>query len=219
MSREDQLDMEIARLQQIRRGQRQRERTLRGREAAMGSMAPIPYNQAAGLRQQLAEQLPGYMQPSNVGQINQVQWMYHFNLTFDFGANPTWSPSTRQTQSFQVDQEACLLLMGIARSSSNYNSATELAPLAIEMRDRQSARVFDNSPIPIQAFGTKSNLTVLPTPFLLMPNAFLDVTMTSLQTGSQTTISATSKHHFSFFGYRMRIDDAQAVLSTIFGKE
>jgi hypothetical protein len=217
MSRSQQLDHEIARMQQVRRTQRQREKVLRGREANMGMQPPVAYNQTAALRQQMADSLPDYMMPGNVGQINQVTWTFYFNLTFDFGANPTWSPATTQTQSFQVDQEACFLMMGITRSSSAYNTAGELAPLQIEMKDRQSSRVFDNSPIPIQAYGTQANLTVLPTPFLLMPNAFFDVTMTTFQAGTQTTISATSQQHLSFFGYRMRVQDAQAVLSTIFG--
>jgi hypothetical protein len=217
MSRSQQLDMEIARQQQRKRSNRQREKVLRGRYAQMGMQPPVGYNQTAALRQQMSDSLPDYMMPGNIGQINQVTWTFYFNLTFDFGANPIWGPGLTQTQSFQVDQEACFLMMGITRSSSAYNTAGELAPLQLEMKDRQSSRVFDNSPIPIQAYGTMSNLTVLPTPFLLMPNAFFDVTLTSMQTQTQGTISATSQQHFSFFGYRMRVQDAQAVLSTIFG--
>lgn len=170
----------------------------------------------ATLKSNLAQVIPPYMMPGNVGGYNKVTWPYWFQVNFDFGANPTWSPSTRQTQSFQVTQEAAFLLMAISRKSYGYSTASELAPLQVEIRDRQSSRQFNDRPIPLQMIGKKSRPSVLPTPLLVMPNAFLDVTASSWITGSQATVG-TGKLQLSFFGYRIRVEDADKVMSTIFG--
>lgn len=168
------------------------------------------------LRDKLASFLPPYMVPGNVGHINQVTWPFWESVSFDFGANPTWSPSTRQVKSFQVTQEAGWLVTHLARKSYGYNTASELAPLQIQIVDRQSSRQFNDRPIPIQMIGKRSKPTVLPTPMLVMPNAFIDVTMTSWSDGSMTT-TGTGKMDLIIFGYRIRIADQNKVLSTVFG--
>ena len=170
----------------------------------------------ATLKSNLAQVIPAYMMPGNVGGYNKVTWPFWSQVNFDFGTNPTYSSSTRQTQSFQVTQEAALLLMSISRKSYGYSTSSELAPLQVEIRDRQSSRQFNDRPIPMQMIGKKSRPTVLPTPLLIMPNAFIDVTVSSWLTGSQATVGS-GKMQFSFYGYRIRVEDADKVMSTIFG--
>ena len=106
--------------------------------------------------------------------------------------------------------------MSISRKSYGYSTSSELAPLQVEIRDRQSSRQFNDRPIPMQMIGKKSRPTVLPTPLLIMPNAFIDVTVSSWLTGSQATVGS-GKMQFSFYGYRIRVEDADKVMSTIFG--
>ena len=173
------------------------------------------FQSIAQLRDNLKNSLPSYMNPSNVGNINQVAWFFYEQVNFDFGVNPTLTPATRQTQSFQVSQEAALLMMAVSRTYSSYTTAGDLGPWQIDFRDRQSSRQFNDLPIPIQTIATKGNYSVLPTPMLLMPNAFFDVTMTTFATAQATV--GTSSHQFSFFGYRVRVEDANQVLGTIFG--
>jgi len=168
-----------------------------------------------GLKKRLRHILPSYLIPSNVGGINEVSWPFYEQVDFDFGANPTVTPATRQTQSFQVSQEAALLLMGISRSYDAVTTAGNAGPWLIDFRDRQSARQFNDKPVPIQVFGTKGNISPLPTPMLIMPNAFFEVTMSTYAT-SQVLVGS-SHHQFSFFGYRIRVEDADKVMSTIFG--
>lgn len=168
------------------------------------------------LKDHLKSYLPAHMVPGNVGGFNKVTWPFWFQVNFDLGTNPTYSQSTRSTQSFQVTQEAAFLLMAISRKSYSYSTAGELAPLQLEVRDRQSSRQFNDRPIPMQMFGNKSRPSILPTPMLIMPNAFIDITLSSWLSGSQATVGD-GKFQFSFFGYRVRVEDADKVLSTIFG--
>lgn len=170
----------------------------------------------SGLKQHLQNILPPNMMPGNVGNINQVMWPFYDSLTIDFGTNPTWSPSTRQSASFQVTQEACLLLSKVYRKAYDYTTAGELAPLQLTFRDRQSSRQLNDRPIPLQMIGKKSFPTVIPTPYIIMPNGNFEVEMTSWITASQAT-TGNGKHDFIFEGYRIRIEDQDKVLSTIFG--
>lgn len=168
------------------------------------------------LKSHIAKYLPAHLRPGNVGGYNKVTWPFWFQTNFDFGTDPTYSQNTRQTQSFQVDQEAAFLLMAISRKSYAYSTAGELAPLQFELRDRQSTRQFSDKPVSMQTIGDKSRPTILPTPMLIMPNAFIDITMTSWLQAPQASVGS-GKFQYSFFGYRIRIEDADQVLSTIFG--
>lgn len=164
--------------------------------------------------------LPANLLPGNVGDIDKVTWPFWFPLTFNFGTNPTYNSATRQLQSYQVSNEAGFLLMSIGRKAWDGSIAGDLAPLQVEIRDRQSSRQFNDRPIPIQMIGKKSRRTVLPTPMLISPNAFLDVTMTSWvpDTGllSMPTVG-NGRHELSFFGYRIRGEDMNKMYASIFG--
>lgn len=170
-----------------------------------------------GLKQHLKKLLPPGMVPGNVGHVNEVMWPFFHVLQFDFGTNPTYGPTTTQSRSFQVTQEACLLLSKITRKSYDYSNASDLAPLSITIRDRQSSRQLNDRPIPIQMIGKKSRPTVLPTPYLIMPNAFIEVEVRSWLTAAQTASVGSGKFDLVFEGYRIRIEDQDKVLSTIFG--
>jgi hypothetical protein len=168
------------------------------------------------LKSHLQQILPPGMVPGNVGQINEVMWPFFSVITIDFGTNPTYGPSTRQAQSFQVTQEACLLISKISRKSFAYSTAGELAPLQLTIRDRQSSRQLNDRSFPLQMIGKKSRPCVLPTPYIVMPNGFFEVEVTSWLTANQVTVG-NGKHQFIFEGYRIRIEDQDKVLSTIFG--
>lgn len=173
--------------------------------------------QERNLEQELHGKLPSYLKPGNVGSFNKVTWPFWSLVSFNFGANPTYGPTTRQTQNFQVSQEAALLLMGITRASEDYTVASELAPLQIDIKDRQSSRQFNDIPIPLQAIARNGQMSALPTPLLLMPNAFIDVVASSWLTAAAAAAVGTGKFTLTFFGYRIRTEDAGKVLSSVFG--
>lgn len=173
---------------------------------------------AQDLKSTLKSILPANLVPGNVGEYSSITWPFWYQADFDFGVNPSFTQNTRQVQSFQNTQEAAFLFMSVARSHNGYDNASALAPLQIEMRDRQSSRQFNDRPIPLQMIGRRNHQTVLPTPLLIMPNAFLDVTATSFVPAGNTMASTgTGKFQLSFFGYRIRVEDADKVLSSIFG--
>lgn len=213
--KEYELDAEIQRLLQLKRELKSAEKGLQAREIALATQEQVGTNSIRRMKDQLADTLPSYMVPANVGGLDSVQWPFYFSVNFDLGTNPTFSNATKQTRSFQVTQEAGLLIMSVSKISTD-SDAGALAPLQIDFIDRQSSRRFMNNPIPIQTIGGFGLPTVLPTPMLLLPNAALQIEMTSMVNGS-VVYAGDSKHQFTFFGYRVRIDNAENVLSTIFG--
>lgn len=215
MADDRELDARLQALVNKRRDLRRRERSLQGREDILNKQIQYGLTDVKNLKQELDRTLPDYMSPSNVGNINKVAWFFYEQVNFDFGLNPALNTGTRQTQSFQVTQEAGFLIMAISHNSPTYDTAGLLGPWQVEMRDRQSSRQFNDNPVPLQMFGRNSCPSILPTPMLLMPNAFFDVTMSTFAT-AQTAVGS-GKHQFSFFGYRIRVEDSAAVLSTIFG--
>lgn len=168
------------------------------------------------LEQSLKQILPSYMMPTNIGDINQVSWPFHHTAEFDFGTDPTYGPNTRQTQSFQVSQEAAFIITKLSLKSFSDTDSGELAPLTLRIIDRQSTRQFNDVPVPIQMFGAKSYPTIFPTPMLIMPNAFMDFTMESWLAVNQATLGS-GKFQLMLEGYKIRLGDMTKVLSTIFG--
>lgn len=168
------------------------------------------------LLEQLKQIVPAHLLPGNVGDIDKVTWQFFYPITFDFGLNPTYTTGTKQVQNFQVSNEAAFLLMAIGRKAWDNTNASDLAPLQIEIRDRQSSRQFNDRPIPLQMIGKKSRRTVIPTPMLIAPNAFIDVTMTSFVTADMPT-TGIGKHELYFFGYRIRGEDMNKLYANIFG--
>lgn len=215
---EKNLDVEIQRLMQIKRQQRRYEQGLKAREIALSTQEQIGSSSVRNLKKELNDTLPSYMVPTNVGGIDSVQWPFLFAVNFDLSTTPGWPAftfSTSQTRFFQVTQESGFLLMSIVKVSSQ-TAAGALAPLQLEIIDRQSSRRFTNNPMPLQTIGDTGLPTVFPTPMLVMPNASIELTLSSQMNNGQNYAGA-SLHQITFFGYRTRIDNAENVLSTIFG--
>lgn len=207
------IEQEIMQLEDRMREARRRERNIRTREGALTRMPQL--NEGADLRDSFLNFVPGHMVPGNVGNLNTVVWPFWYETDFNFGTDPTILPGLSQTQSFQVSQEAAFILMAIGRSADAYSESGDLGPWQINIRDRQSSRQINDAPIPLQMIGTKSNPAIFPTPYLLYPNAFIDVTMNTWQTVPQTTIGS-GIHRLTYFGYRVRLGDSGNLLSTVF---
>ena len=205
---------QIKSLQNQMKDLRRIERNIRVREQALSS-EPMVNNK--DLRSSLCEFLPDHLMPRNVGSYNSVSWPFFFQVNFDFGLNPAITSYLSQSHSFQVTQEGALLLLQISRTSDEYTTAGDLGPWTVEFRDRQSSRQFNDRPIPLQMIGTKARPSDLPTPMLLMPNAFFDVKMSSwLPAGLTQNTLGVGRHQISFHGLRVRVEDYDKVLSSIF---
>lgn len=217
----NQIQAEMQHLDNLKKQLRNREKSIKAREMVLANPSQFQYNAVKDLKQSLSDNLAPHMMPANVGALNEVAWPFFFQVNIDLGLNPNISDSLIRTNSFQIDQEACFLLMSISRSfgvDGSLDSATRRAPLSLDIIDRQSSRRFSSNPMPLQMIGTNSNPTILPTSMFVYPNAFLDFTIRGLPpaTAPQAFVGS-GLIQLSCFGYRTRIENAQKVLSTIFG--
>lgn len=214
----NQIQAEMQRLTNIKRALREREKSIDARARFIGTAGTMPANNVKGLRNSLLGNLPNFMMPGNVGGINEVTWPFLFNTNINIGDDPSISSSAYTRASFQVDQEACFLIMAISvafNTNAAGQSAVANAPLQVEIIDRQSSRRFNDKPMPIQMIGTDSCPSILPVPMYVPPNAFIDFVINGIPDTAQA-FDGSGSFQLSFFGNRIRIEDAGKVLSTIF---
>ena len=207
---------QIEQLLRVREDLRAQERGLAARSRVLST---APNVKKENLRDSMGSFVPPHLMPGNVGPLNCVVWPFWFPVNFDFGTNPTITGGqTSQTQTFQVTQEASILLIGVARQADAYSTAGHLGPWNITIRDNQSSRQFNDTPVPIQMISYAAGLpTQLPTAMLLMPNATIAVVMSNwLPAGFAQTTVGSGAHQFSFFGYRVRIEDSEKVMGSVF---
>ena len=211
---------QINHLNNVKRDLREREKSLNARAMYLNNPQSFPVNSVKNLRNSLLGNLPNHMMPGNVGGINEVTWPFFFEANVDFGDDPAIADNNFARSFFQVDQEAAFLIMSICRSHSTNaagQSATINAPIQIELIDRQSSRRFSNAPIPLQMIGSDSCPSIFPTPMYMMPNAFLDIVASGIPAAANPVeFNGSGLFQLSFFGYRIRTEDAGKVLSTIF---
>lgn len=221
MAREDLVIQEMEKIKQDIRNAKTSISNLATRRMNLESMPVIPSGNT--LSNSMNQFLPQNLVPKNVGHIDKVAWPFYYTVDFDLSLTPDWpnlTSSTRLTSSFQVSQEAAFLMMGLIRHADDYSDSGDLGPLAIELRDRQSSRFFNDSPIPIQMIGQRGYVTYLAQPMLILPNAFFEITLTTtIDDGvvQNTQPGANGKNTFTMYGYRTRVEDAHNVLSSIYG--
>lgn len=196
---------------------RAHERNLVARYKTLGEVPALGsgYGDIQQVESNFRKFLPESHVPGNIGGLNRVAWKFYYQVNFDFGDDAVVNDKTSLSQEFQVSQEAAFILMGVSRDCGS--QVTEFAPWSIEFKDRQSSRVLMDRPIPYQMLGTRSKFLVLTTPFLIMPNAKFETAMRGT-TSYDLTLTGENKHQITFFGYRVRIEDADKVLSSVFGR-
>jgi hypothetical protein len=219
------VETEIEKELNRQRALRSTERQLNSEIAAMNQGPAQGYGGAGtggvpqAVENQLKKILPEFLIPGNLGHVNKVTWNHWFQVDFDFGNNPTIQKNiSRATQNLQVTAEAAFLLMALQWNPWSDSTSGLAGPWNIEIRDRQSSRQFNGAPVPLQMLGRRSQPTVFPVPMLLWPNAIMDFTMDSYQPIAQTTVGS-GKHEIMCFGYRIRPQDADKIMSLIYAKE
>jgi hypothetical protein len=195
-----------------RQANRVEERRLASRSKYLNSI-PLAAD-GNDLKSNLSKILPKRMLPTNVGSYKQILLPFHYNVEFNLGLNPTFTPTFRANEKFQVTQEAGFLLTKISRTWRN-RSAGFNAPVSVTIRDNQSSRQFNNTPIPIQQIGYAGCPLTLETPFLFMPNAYIGIELTSW-IDNTWQIQGDGYQELTFMGYRISVQDAQYVTDSIF---
>jgi hypothetical protein len=175
---------------------------------------------ASSLKATLDRALPASLRPGNVGSINRVIWPFWFTFSA-----PELTPNSSSQGFVTITQEAAFVLMSYSKSvykktagptytyvdPNDYTAAGQTDGLKFTLKDAQSTRTFHNAPLELDAVGLPEFPSVLPTPILFLPNSTIEITY------QNDNASDTYVPYVTFFGYRVRIEDAQRILSTVVG--
>lgn len=199
---------------QLKQGQRQ----LNG-FGRMGS----DNNPAANLQANIANSAGSMLTPGNIGDINSVIWPFYFPT--DLLDSPLEPNQTFQT-GFSVTQEAAFIMMSFSKSvylvegedpdqTWTYLDPDQQNPsapgLTFTLRDQSSSRQLFNQPIPMDGYGNPRFPTKFPRPVMLLPNQVMQIEFTNSHASNVYYPIITT------FGYRIRIDQAQNLLSLVYG--
>ena len=196
----------------------QKEMELRQKEDRL-RMAMLKDSDPMSLKTNLKSKLPNYLAAGNVGDINKVIWPFYFTTD-----RVEVNPQSNVRSSFVVSQEASYVWMSYTKSvfvkDSNDNSQSYLDPdnvdnhasgLKFFIRDPQSQREFFNRPIDIDHVGNPRWPSALPAPQMILPRSTVEVNYVN---ESEDTIYIPQ---LTFYGYRIRMENANELLSTVWG--
>ena len=175
---------------------------------------------AKNLKWNLGQALDPRLIPGNVGDINQVVWPFWFT-----SSAAELDPDTTNQGQITITQEAAFILIDYQKvvyreepggagqwayiDPAQPDGAGKSNNLTFLIRDSQSSRQFMNKAIDINQIGYWKAPTVLPTPMLFLPNQNIEFTY------QNNDPDLTYRVQTVFFGYRLRIDHAKDILSTI----
>ena len=164
--------------------------------------------------------IPESRRPMNVGDLNRTIWPFFFTFK-----SSELAPNRTTQTSFTVTQEAAFIWLSYTKAVFLKNGAAyeyldpqddtkaggEANGLEIVFRDAQSTRTFMSKPMSVDHVGWNRNPTVLSTPTLFLPNSTVEAIFTN------TDAARTYVPWVTFFGYRVRLEDADKIMSTITG--
>lgn len=162
-------------------------------------------------------------QPGNIGDINRVIWPFWFTFS-----TQNISPGQSFVASFSVTQEAGFLMRYVTKQvytvdpitqfmtyidPFNFNEDVNSANgLVVGMKDAQSSREFYGRSLQdIDMWGSANFPTYFPSAVFLLPNQTMQLTL------SNNSATETYVPFVSVVGYRVRVQDAQKILSTVSG--
>jgi hypothetical protein len=219
MDQKSQLITDILALQDDIRVNRAKERQIQKLEQGGNVLFDQPSVKQNALERHLNSILPPDLIPSNVGDINAVQWGFFYEVDFDFGTDPTWDSNVNAQKSFKVTNESAFLLTRIYRDCDDAGVAGLEAPLTLILRDLQSSRQFMSKPIPVQCIPSKGYFYELPVPYLLYPAAHANLEIKCwLPDGVSVETEGIGTQHFTLYGARVRIQRPDVVLKAMFQK-
>jgi hypothetical protein len=180
-------------------------------------------NSATDLHRNIKRNVPSRLMPGNVGDINRVIWPFWFTFTA-----PELVPNQTATAAFAVSQEASFIAMAFTKvvfkrtgvgpytytaidQSQEDNAVGDANGLKFQFRDAQSSRVFSQTVVPLDAFGDPRFPSTFQTPLMFLPNSTVECVY------SNSDATATYVPWITMFGYRVRLENAEQILSLIEG--
>lgn len=176
---------------------------------------------AQGLQDKFSRGILSSFSPGNIGDINNVIWPFAFMFQPQLIA-----PGQSLIQSFSVTQEAGFLWRSLSQATfrvagGNY---TYIDPFVVDeglnspnglvfgLQDAQSTRQFNGRALEdISLLGNSNFPTVYPSTLFLLPNQTMQLTL------SNNNATDTYYTCVTVWGYRVRVKDAQKILSTVTG--
>lgn len=167
--------------------------------------------------------LPKYLVPGNIGDINKVVWPFWFTATAPELPAAALGTQVQSSSTITITQEACFVLMSITKAvfvktAGDYfyvdpeqpGAAGKTPGLSMIMTDAQSRRIFMSNPYRLDNMGSARFPTEMP-PMLFLPNSTIEMQLFN------TNTTNTYVPWITFFGYRVRVEDAQQLLSLVTG--
>lgn len=175
---------------------------------------------AVNLNNNMRRSIPKHLMPGNVGDINRVIWPFWFTFS-----SPEVTPNQTSQASLSISQEAAFIWMAFSKVVYKKTGAQYVAidpaqeatadgeanGLNFQFRDAQSSRVFSQTVLPLDAFGDPNFPSVLQTPIMFLPNSTVECVY------SNSDATATYVPFITLFGYRVRLEDAQKIMSLVHG--
>lgn len=196
----------------------EKEKSLKEKEDRL-RMAHLKDSDPMSLKSNLKSALPNYLAPGNVGDINRVIWPFYFTTD-----RVEVAPQSNVRSSFVVTLEASYVWMSYTKTvfvkNTEDNSQSYLDPdnfdnfasgLKFFIRDPQSQRQFFNRPIDIDHVGNPRWPSALPAPQMILPRSTIEVTYVN---ETEDTIYIPQ---ITFYGYRIRMENQQELLGTVWG--
>jgi hypothetical protein len=182
----------------------------------------LPLQGPQQLEYNMRNALGPMLMPGNIGDVNSVIWPFYFNT--DVPDEPIAANETFQT-GFSVTQEAAFIMMSFTKvvylssgedpnQSWGYLDQADSQPsapgLTFTFRDGSSSRQFFNTPMNIDLYGNPRFPTKFPRPIMFLPNQVVQIAFTNSHPVNEYV------PRISVFGYRIRIEDAQRMLSLVY---
>ena len=211
----DQLIQKIYQEKENQRALRREEKNVIVRNKYL-QMQPM-ISQEGGLKTNLQRVIPSHLMPVNVGQLDEIMQPYHFRVSFDFGTDPEFTPTTNLKDTFQVSQNMGFLMIGMSRTWKSAEWAGFKAPLQIDyIRDAQTTRQFNNvNPIMLNNIGYRGLPTMMDIPVYFTPNSVVEVSMSSFVNKDWQT-TGNGYQEIMIEGYQIHEKNVQAVLDAIY---
>jgi len=176
---------------------------------------------AEGLNQKFDQGILSGFKPGNVGEINDVIWPFFFQFS-----TADLVPGASDVYSFSVTQEAGFLLRQISHATFRkvgtdyeyidpfYFDESSNSPngLVFTMEDSSSSRVFNGRVSEeVSMLGNANYPKIYPSTSFMLPNQTMLINM------NNTNTVETYRSFVTVMGYRLRVSDAQKILSTVTG--
>jgi hypothetical protein len=210
----------LTQIQQIQQIVNAKENDVQRRESLL-RQGQVPNNSPHNLQYNMRNALGPMLTPGNIGDINSTIWPFYF--TTDVPDSSLGPNQTFQT-GFSVTQEAAFIFMSFTKtvylSEGDPEAWTYLDPdagqpsapdLQFTLRDGSSSRQFFNTPMNIDAYGNPRFPSKFPRPIMLLPNQVMQIQFINNHATNNYVPFITT------FGYRLRVDDAQKLLSLVYG--